>query len=214
MKKTIAALRKEYSGRVLDEKSIAADPYKQFERWFLEAVSLKLIEPNACSLATANKKGIPSVRTILIKEFSPKSGFIFFTNYQSRKARELYENNRAALLFFWDDLARQVRIEGKVEKISRRQAVNYWRGRPRGSQLGSYCSEQSSLVQSRRSIEEQYQRCKELYAGKEVPCPKQWGGYALKPQVFEFWQGREDRLHDRLLYSKLKKGWSLERLAP
>ncbi|HEU5081355.1 MAG TPA: pyridoxamine 5'-phosphate oxidase [Opitutaceae bacterium] len=210
---SLADLRRDYSLAGLVEKDLAKDPFRQFEKWFQEAEAAKIPEPNAmiCSLAT--REGAPSSRIVLLKGFDGR-GFIFFTNYESRKARELAQNPRASLLFPWIELERQVIIEGPVTKVSREESDAYFHSRPRPSQLGAWVSQQSSIIPSRDTLEESMKQIEQKYAGQEVPLPPQWGGYRVAAETVEFWQGRRSRLHDRLRYRREKNEWIIERLAP
>ncbi len=210
----IAHLRQEYSRIGLNRKDLNPDPFKQFEVWFQQAQEADLLEPNAMSLATATVQGYPSVRTVLLKLFDHQ-GFVFFTNYSSAKAREMAENPQVSLLFAWIPLQRQVRISGHVSKISTTESLKYFTTRPRGSQLGAWSSEQSSVISSRSLLEAKLNEIKRKFAQGEIPLPSFWGGYRVVPQRIEFWQGRQSRLHDRFLYSLQEKGiWRIERLAP
>ncbi len=210
---TLAELRKEYSLAGLVEKDLAKDPYRQFEKWFHEAEAAKLIEPNAMILATAGKDGRPSARTVLLKGFDGR-GFMFFTNYESRKGRELEGNPHASLVFPWFPLERQVIIEGSVTKVTREESDAYFHSRPRASQIAAWASPQSTLISSRSVLEESVKALEEKYAGREVPLPPHWGGWRVSPATVEFWQGRRSRLHDRLRYRRQKDEWIVERLAP
>ncbi|MGC4031432.1 MAG: pyridoxamine 5'-phosphate oxidase [Tepidisphaeraceae bacterium] len=205
-------MRVDYRKDALDETDLAADPVEQFRLWFDEATAAKVVEPNAMTFATATPDGIPSARVLLLKEFD-QDGFIFFTNYGSRKGRELLANPRGAMVFFWQPLERQVRIEGTVERVSREKSLSYFEVRPKASRLGAWASRQSDVVASREVIE---QREAELTAefGENIPLPDFWGGYVLKPTSIEFWQGRPGRLHDRLRYQKIAGVWKIDRLSP
>ncbi len=197
----------------LDEHTVSASPFSQFKLWMREAIKLKLLNPDAMILATANKKGIPSARVVLLKGYDEK-GFVFFTNYESDKARELSENPNATLLFFWNELVRQVRISGKVKLVSKEESQSYFATRPRNSQLGAWASNQSSVIANREYLEQQFEVMKKKFSNQDVPLPPFWGGYRVIPRKFEFWHGRDNRLHDRICY-KLKMGkWKIERLAP
>jgi len=209
----LAELRKEYSLAGLVEKDLAKDPYRQFEKWFHEAEAAKLTEPNAMILATAGKDGRPSARTVLLKGFDGR-GFMFFTNYESRKGRELEGNPHASLVFPWLPLERQVIIEGSVTKVSREESDAYFHSRPRASQIAAWGSPQSTLISSRAVLEESVKALEEKYAGREVPLPPHWGGWRVSPATVEFWQGRRSRLHDRLRYRRQKDEWIVERIAP
>lgn len=209
----IANLRREYARAGLYEAGAAPDPVEQFRRWFGEALSAGLREPNAMALATASPAGAPSVRMVLLKGFDER-GFVFYTHYESRKGRELEKNPRAALAFFWGDLERQVRIEGRVSRVSREESDTYFASRPRGSRLGALASQQSRAVNDREPLEIRLRKLESEYEGKEIPRPPAWGGYRVKPETIEFWQGRMDRLHDRLRYHREALGWKIERLQP
>jgi pyridoxamine 5'-phosphate oxidase len=214
----IADLRTEYMRETLDEASVAPDPLRQFERWFDEAVASQLREPNAMTLATAGADGRPSARIVLLKGVDDR-GFAFFTNYASRKADDLAARPSAALLFFWPDLERQIRIEGAVSRVDVAESVAYFAGRPRSSQMGAWASPQSEPIAGRTELEARFAAVEERYrdAGTAVPCPPHWGGYRLSPETIEFWQGRASRLHDRIRYrrSRARPGaWDIDRLAP
>jgi pyridoxamine 5'-phosphate oxidase len=201
----------------LREEDVDPDPLRQFAAWYKEAAGAGLREPGAMAVATSTVEGTPSVRMVLLKGYDER-GFVFFTNYSSRKGRELEANPRAALLFYWDPLGRQVRIEGHTGRTSAEESTAYARSRPRGSQLSALASPQSQVIASRRELEEHVADLAELYGDTEVPVPDAWGGFRLSPDSFEFWQHREDRLHDRLVYTVDSDGdvvrWRLQRLAP
>ncbi len=205
-------LRHDFAKQTLDEKDVNPDAVLQFEKWFKEAVEAKVNEPNAMTVATADSDGKPSARILLLRNFSP-NGFVFYTNYTSRKGKEIMENPNAALLFFWPELERQVRIEGVLKKQSNEESDLYFNSRPRESKLGAWTSSQSKVIESRKVLDEEYKKIAEKYPN-DVPRPEHWGGYVLEPLNIEFWQGRPSRLHDRLLYSKEKNSWKIERLAP
>ena len=202
----------EFSQR-LREEDVDPDPLRQFGIWFEAATEAGLRAPEAVVLATATPEGAPSARMVLLKHFDER-GFVMFTNYESRKALELAANPRAALLFYWDPLGRQVRIEGPVQRTSAEESAAYVRTRPRGSQVSALASPQSRPIASREALEERVAELAARYEGQELPMPEAWGGFRVAPETFEFWQHREDRLHDRLLYTRRGGGWALSRLAP
>ena len=209
----IADLRREYMYAGLSREQLDADPVIQFERWFREATEGGLYTPNALSLATVGADGMPSVRTVLLKAFDHK-GFVFYTNYGSRKAREIEANPRAAMLFHWLEFDRQVKIQGHVSRVSVGELLRYFASRPRGSQIGAWCSQQSAPVGSRTLLEQAFDSMKRKFGEGEIPLPDFWGGYRVDPVRIEFWQGRENRLHDRFEYLREGEGWSIQRLAP
>jgi pyridoxamine 5'-phosphate oxidase len=197
----------------LREQDVDPDPFRQFDRWFAEAVRSGVRAPEAAALGTATAEGAPSVRMVLVKQ-TGDTGFVFFTNYGSRKGSELAANPRAALLFHWDPIGRQVRIEGPVERLSAEESAAYVRSRARASQLSALASPQSRTVADREELERRVAELVASHPGAELPVPDFWGGFRLVPERFEFWQHREDRLHDRLLYRRQRGGWRIERLAP
>jgi pyridoxamine 5'-phosphate oxidase len=209
----IAALRDEYSQRHLRRRDLDPDPLVQFNRWLAEAVEARIKGASAMSLATVNAEGQPSARIVLLKGVAP-AGFLFFTNYGSRKAAELEANPRASLNFLWAELERQVCIQGTVQKASRAEADHYFHTRPVGSQLGAWASEQSQIVPSRDVLEEKMDAVAAKFAGAEVPLPDFWGGYWLQPSSIEFWQGGPSRIHDRLRYLRVESTWQIDRLSP
>jgi pyridoxamine 5'-phosphate oxidase len=214
MSSLYADLRRDYALAGLSEKDLVRDPFRQFEKWFAEAEAAKLPDPNAMVLATAGRDGRPSARTVLLKGLDGR-GFVFYTNYESRKGRELEANPRATLLFPWNALERQVIVEGSVVRVAREESETYFHSRPRLSQLAAVASPQSSLVAGRSVLEDSVKTLDKKYAGQEVPLPPNWGGYRLAPETVEFWQGRRNRLHDRLRYRRSSGGdWTIERLAP
>jgi len=213
MKMSISDLRKDYSLKNLNKKDVNSDPIKQFAIWYDEATASISGEPNAMVLSTSGADRKPSSRVVLLKGFTDE-GFVFFTNYSSRKGNNLAENPFASLLFFWGEMERQVRIEGGAEKISKEESLKYFSTRPRLSQISALVSEQSKPVPSRDVMEEKFHQLEKEFEGKEIPRPVNWGGYLVKPEYFEFWQGRRNRLHDRISY-RLESGmWKIERLSP
>lgn len=206
-------LREHYAGQPLLELDLDPDPVAQFRKWFGEARESGIPEPNAMTLGTAGSDGRVSLRTVLLKAYDAK-GFVFFTNYGSRKASQIGQNPSASILFPWVSLARQVEISGPVEKISAAESLAYFLSRPHGSRLGAWVSEQSTIISSREVLRAKYAELKEKFASGEIPKPEGWGGYRVVPQRIEFWQGGEDRLHDRLVYTHAGEGWTISRLAP
>lgn len=213
MTTSIADIRKDYKQHSLNESDIAANPFVQFEQWWNEAIASEIDEVNAMTLATATKDGMPSARIVLLKGYD-SNGFVFFTNYNSHKGQELLENPQAALVFFWKELERQVRIEGLVEKVSEAESDEYFNSRPEGSRIGAWASPQSSAINDRSIIESNVDALTKQYTGQSIPRPAHWGGYRVKPQVIEFWQGRSSRLHDRFKFTATGDTWKRERLAP
>ncbi len=213
--KDIANLREDYRQATLEIDEVARNPIQQFELWFQMAVNAQLKEPNAMVLATANAQGRPSARVVLLKGFN-ESGFVFYTNYESRKAEEMQENPYTALVFNWLELEKQVRIEGKVEKVSEAVATDYFQSRPKGSQIGAWASPQSRVIPNRAVLEQKTAELEKIYHNSEVlPRPEHWGGYLVRPNMIEFWQGRSSRLHDRIRYTlHIDNTWKIERLAP
>lgn len=209
----LADARETYTRGGLTEDDLAADPFAMFERWYDEAVAAGVPEPNAMVVASATPEGVPSARMVLLKGFDGR-GFVFFTNTASRKGAELAANPRAALLFPWHVLERQIRIEGTVTELDRPEVEAYFRSRPRGSQLGAWASHQSREVSGREELEQAYADVEAEFAGADVPPPDEWGGYRVGPEVVEFWQGRPGRMHDRLVYRRDGEGWATVRLAP
>jgi pyridoxamine 5'-phosphate oxidase len=209
-----AMMRKQYRSEIVHEESLAEDPMEQFARWFQQAADSHLFEPNAMVVSTATHDGRPSSRTVLLKQFDSR-GFVFFTNYASRKGRELAQNPHVALLFPWHPIARQVIVTGTASRIGRDETAAYFRSRPHGSQLGAWASEQSSVIGSRAELDRRYAELAARYPeGEQVPVPPEWGGLRVVPQEVEFWQGHENRLHDRLHYVLEGEKWRLERLCP
>lgn len=210
---SLADMRQDYSETGLLESVCDPDPLKQFGIWLDQAIQANLAEPNAMTLAAATRDGKPSARIVLLKGIDSR-GFVFFTNYESRKGRELGVNPFAALTFLWTELARQVRVEGQVELVTAAESDDYHRTRPRGSQLGAWCSSQSEVIGGRDVLEARLRELEEKFRDREVPRPPYWGGYRLKPVMIEFWQGRPNRLHDRIRYRWASGKWVMERLAP
>lgn len=221
----IAAMRRNYTLAGLTEQNTHANPFIQFRLWFEEAKAAQILEPNAMTLSTVSPEGQPEARIVLLKDFDER-GFVFFTNYDSSKGRAIAGNPRVCLLFFWGELERQVRINGFAAKISREESDEYFQSRPRESRIGAWTSNQSAVISGRGILEERFETLSTEYAGKDVPIPPYWGGYRVEPKTIEFWQGRESRLHDRLLYERRTDanrtdgnevnthGWSLVRLSP
>ncbi len=214
MNQTIADLRKEYTISGLTETDVEPDPFKQFHKWFEQALAAQLPEPNAMTLATASPDGKPSARIVLLKNLD-EQGFVFYTNYESHKGQQLKVNPYGALVFWWAELERQVRIEGQVEKVPDAQSDAYFHSRPLGSQLGAWASQQSQVIDKREVLLVKLQQLEQQYLDQKIPRPPHWGGYRLIPTAIEFWQGRPNRLHDRLFYRLRENGsWLLERLSP
>jgi len=210
----LTSLRAKYTTRGLDIKDLNPNPFLQFELWFKQAMEAKLIEPNAFSLATVGTDMMPSIRTVLLKIFDEK-GFVFFTNYKSTKAAQIEQNPKAAALFAWLELERQVKIEGNIEKISTTESLKYFLSRPKGSQIGAWVSHQSQVISSRSLLEQKFDEIRKKFVKGEVPFPDFWGGYIIKPTKIEFWQGGQDRLHDRFVYElQNDSSWTISRLAP
>ncbi|MFO8068037.1 MAG: pyridoxamine 5'-phosphate oxidase [Bacteroidales bacterium] len=206
-------LRNEYTLGSLNIEDLSKDPLIQFKNWFEDALKLKVTEPNAMTISTIGADCKPSSRTVLLKGIDD-DGFVFFTNYNSRKATQLMENPNAALTFLWPEIQRQAHVEGVVEKISAEESDIYFNSRPKNSRIGAWISPQSSVIESRKFLEEKFEEFKNTYSDKEIKRPQHWGGFRLIPQRIEFWQGRENRLHDRILYEKSGNTWKLCRLAP
>lgn len=212
--KNIADLRQEYSAATLNIEDTAADPIEQFSRWFEEALQSEVKEPNAFTLATINAEGRPRARIVLLKDFDPE-GFVFYTNYSSAKAEDLQAHPYAAMNFFWHDLERQVRIEGKIKKVSAETSRAYFQSRPKTSQIGAWASPQSQIIPNRAVLETAMERLSTEYVNETVlPLPPHWGGYVIQPDLVEFWQGRRSRLHDRVRYRLVEGNWKKELLAP
>jgi pyridoxamine 5'-phosphate oxidase len=211
---SLSDLRREYTLAGLKESDLDPNPFKQFDIWFQQALAAGLPEPNAMTLATATLDGKPSARIVLLKGFD-EGGFVFFTNYESQKGRELLANPRAALVCYWIELERQVRISGAVSRVSAEESEEYFQSRPLGSQLGAWASQQSEVVGGRKILEDKLEQLTREYQTKPVPLPPHWGGYRVAPETLEFWQGRPNRLHDRLRYTRQSSSqWLIERLSP
>jgi len=209
----LSDLRREYRHHPLDRADLKPQPIRQFEQWFEEAREARLEEANAMSLATVDEAGRPFQRMVLLKYFD-EEGFVFFSNYESRKARHIARDARVSLLFFWKELARQVHLTGRAEKVRAAESMRYFASRPRGSQLGAWVSQQSRIISSRQLLLTKFEEMKAKFRQGEIPLPAFWGGYRVQPDSFEFWQGRENRLHDRFLYSRREESWTIGRLAP
>ena len=213
MNNSIADIRRDYKLQSLLETDVTQNPIQQFTKWWQEAIDSNIDEVNAMTLATSTLDGKPSARTVLLKDYD-EQGFVFFTNYNSHKGKELNENPNAALVFFWKELERQIRIEGTVQKIEGDKSDNYFNSRPISSRIGAWSSPQSDVIESREILEANEQNFKEKF-GEIIPRPIHWGGYIIQPNLIEFWQGRSSRLHDRLQYKLMENGvWKIERLAP
>lgn len=214
LKEYISKLSYDFSKDSLDEKQVAAHPLVQFESWFTEAITAQVSSPNAMTLSTASREGIPSARVLLLRDFNEK-GFVFYTNYHSRKAMDMEGNPNAAITFFWPEQERQIRIEGTIEKQDSKDSDDYFSLRPTGSRLGAWASPQSAVIAGRDVLEQKYEEMKKRFGDAEVPRPQFWGGYIVKPHFFEFWQGRPSRMHDRICYQlQENKSWQIKRLAP
>ncbi|MCP4969460.1 MAG: pyridoxamine 5'-phosphate oxidase [Arcobacter sp.] len=210
----ITQMRKQYIEEGLNEEDLESNPYKQFELWFNQAIDAGIREPNAMVLATTGLDMMPSVRTVLLKIFD-ETGFIFFSNYKSKKASDIEENPKVGALFPWLDLDRQVKIEGDIEKISSNSSLKYFLSRPKGSQIGAWVSHQSQVISSRSILEAKFNEIKNKFVKGEIPFPSFWGGYIIKPKKIEFWQAGENRLHDRFVYTlQENNSWKIQRLAP
>ena len=213
MDKNVADLRRDYSLQELSEDAVAADPFAQFANWFDEYLASQPNEPSAFVLSTVGSEGDPTSRVVLLKGFD-EHGLVFFTNYTSKKARDIAHESRVAMTFFWPELERQIHVRGVAEKTSREESESYFASRPDASKLGAWASKQSSELADRSELEEEFETLKKRFEGSEIPCPEFWGGFRIVPSRFEFWQGRRSRLHDRICY-KLENGkWRIFRLYP
>jgi len=206
-------IRHDFAKQTLDETDVNANPILQFEKWFEEAVGAQVIDPNAMTVCTATIEGKPSARIVLLRSIN-ENGFIFYTNYTSRKGSEIEMNPNCAMVFFWPELERQIRIEGVLQKQTAEESNIYFNSRPHESKIGAWVSEQSKVISSREVLNKEYEKISEKYPNENVPRPPHWGGYLLKPISIEFWQGRPNRLHDRILYSLKNNSWKIERLSP
>lgn len=211
----VANIRQEYRLKELGRKDLEENPFKQFDKWFKEALNCNIDEVNAMTLCTCNSQGQPAARIVLLKDYDD-CGFTFFTNYDSHKAQDMEDNKKVALLFFWKELQRQVRIEGIATKVDAIESDIYYNSRPEGSKLGAWASPQSRVIESREALEKKVKAVTEQFKNKEIVRPQNWGGFKVEPHTIEFWQGRESRLHDRFQFARQqgKSGWCLERLAP
>jgi pyridoxamine 5'-phosphate oxidase len=210
---SLADLRREYARARLDESTVSPDPITEFARWFEEAVKAQVMEPNAMTLATASRDGVPSARIVLLKGFDQR-GFVFFTDYRSQKGAELQGNPHAALVLYWAELERQVRITGPASSIAREESEAYFRSRPRASRISAWVSHQSQVIGNRRQLEDRVPELDGRFPGDDVPLPPHWGGFRVSPVALEFWQGRTSRLHDRIRYVRAGDTWRIERLSP
>ena len=212
-KENIQNLRQDYRSASLSENDVDSNPILQFKKWFQDAVNSQLYEPNVMTLATSDRFGKPTARIVLLKGID-EDGFVFYTNYESKKGHDIVENPQAALVFFWPELERQVRIEGMVSKVSEEASSEYFHSRPIGSQIGAMASPQSEVISGRELLERKVEQLTTQYAGQEIPRPLHWGGYLVEPTHIEFWQGRPSRLHDRIIYDFVEGSWIINRLAP
>jgi len=206
-------IRRDFAGKPLDDQSIKENPFEQFEIWFEEAVNAQILDPNAMSITTVDSSGQPSTRIVYLRGINDK-GFIFYTNYKSDKGQDLENNNKIALNFFFGELERQIRVEGIVAKVSNQESDAYFAKRPRESQIGAWASNQSSTIKNRAELEERVLKFTSKFNNVEIPRPEHWGGYVVTPQKIEFWQGRPNRLHDRIVFEKNEDKWSIKRVSP
>lgn len=209
----IKSLRIEYAKEILDEKKIKKNPFSQFDLWMNEALDAKIHEPHAMNISTVDKNGKPSSRIVLLRDFG-KDGFVFYTNYNSKKGKDIMQNAFGAINFFWPELERQIRIQGKLKKVPSRQSDIYFASRPYENRLGAWASNQSEVLKDRKELEKRFEELKFKFKDKDIPRPNHWGGYILKPKEIEFWQGRPSRIHDRIRYKLIEKKWKIERLSP
>lgn len=209
----ITAMRKEYTKAGLHRGDLEDNPFSQFQKWFTQALEVDMLEPNAFDLATVGKDMQPRNRVVLLKYFDNR-GFVFFTNYESKKGRDIAQNPKVAMLFPWLELERQVKIEGEVRVLDKKESLKYFLSRPKGSQLGAWVSKQSKIISTRKLLEQKMQEVKQRFKDGKVPIPDFWGGYKIIPTKFEFWQGRQNRLHDRFEYSLDEDSWKIQRLSP
>jgi pyridoxamine 5'-phosphate oxidase len=213
MKQDIAQIRQEYTLQSLDNQDVSPNPFAQLEKWLEEAINAEVPEPTAMTLATVDTEGMPSARIVLLKG-ADESGLVFFTNYASTKGKAIAAHSQVCLNFFWAELQRQIRVLGKIEKVSEAESIDYFQSRPRASQIGAWVSPQSQAIPSREWLEEKFIELEQKYAGQSIPKPEHWGGYRVIPHYFEFWQGRPSRLHDRIVYEKTADIWQIKRIAP
>jgi pyridoxamine 5'-phosphate oxidase len=209
----LSKLRRSFTLKVLRKFSVSPNPVEQFAIWMNEALDSAILDPNAMVLSTVSVEGIPSARIVLLRNFDEK-GFVFFTNYESAKANDLQSNNNVSLLFFWAELERQIRVTGIAEKISQEESEEYFNSRPREHQMSAWASKQSSVIENRKTLEDKFDEMKKHFEGKHIPLPPFWGGFRVVPQKFEFWKGRESRLHDRICYRNETGEWKIQRLSP
>lgn len=213
MDKEISSIRRVYDKDKLEENSLPRDPLQLFQSWFAAAIESPILDPTAFVLSTTDHSGNPDSRIVLLKDYGSE-GFTFFTNYNSKKGKDLQHNPHVSVLFYWSEFERQIRIKGKVEKVSRTESENYFKQRPREAQIGAWCSSQSEPVASREQLDQRFQEFTTKFAEQDIPVPDFWGGYRLHPEYFEFWQGRPNRLHDRISYNLINNLWVMNRLNP